>query len=147
MIEIMEEKDLRGCVEVFFGVFTDEPWNYTWMNKNKVIKYFFDMFDTPNFVGYVYRINNKLAGACFGVVNDYFLSSTYDVKELFVSAEFQGTGVGSALMDFVELDLKKFEVSAVTLFTQQDIEAYSFYIKNGFVDSKKVVHMSKAING
>ncbi|MCL2851752.1 MAG: GNAT family N-acetyltransferase [Defluviitaleaceae bacterium] len=134
------------AIELFMGVFSAEPFCYTWLRREAVERYFTDLANTPAALSFLYY-NNKglLTGLCFGAMNDYFIHKLYDIKEFAVRKDAQGKGEGRRMLEEISGCLKSEGVAAVTLSTQREIPAYEFYLKNGFVASKSSVTLSKKI--
>lgn len=145
MIKTCGINDLPKCLDIFYDIFTSPPWVYSWMDKNEMLRYFNDMYKTPGFIGYMYYDGGVLMGACVGVISDYFLHTQYDIKEIFIRKSSQNKGLGSKMMSEIEEDLVKKGVVCITLMTQRNISAYTFYQKNGFIDSESAVHMVKVL--
>ena len=141
----IKKENISELAAVFTDVFTNEPWNYTWLSGENVRRYLGDLAATPKFLGFAYKSGNPAAGACFGIVNDYFSAPAYEIKEIYVARKTQRAGVGSAMLKLIEAELSKIGISAVTLFTQRKIPAYDFYIKNGYRVSDDAVYFSKML--
>jgi aminoglycoside 6'-N-acetyltransferase I len=69
----------------------------------------------------------------------------YYIEEMFVRASVQGKGIGSRLLDYVESELKKEMVQAITLAPNSDMPAREFYAKNGFHPVDDPVFMKKKL--
>lgn len=143
--ECGSHSDLVKCLDIFYDVFTSPPWEYSWMDKNEMRRYFTDLYRTPGFVGYMYYDGGVLLGACMGCISDYFLHAQYDIKEIFIHTNAQNKGVGSKMLSEIEADLVKRKVICITLMTQRNIPAYHFYLKNEFISSDITVHMTKVL--
>ncbi|GHV38435.1 hypothetical protein FACS189490_00370 [Clostridia bacterium] len=144
-LNVLDKNNLKDCAALFLDVFTAAPWSFSWLTKESVMRYFGDFLKTPNFQGFVYTQNGCAAGACAGIINDYFLQKVYDIKEIFVSPNNQRGGVGSAMLAEIEKVLAAEKVNAVTLSTQRDIPAYSFYLKNKYEESADTVFFWKPL--
>jgi GNAT superfamily N-acetyltransferase len=149
MVAQLAPKDFKPCVDLFLDVFFHPPWNYTWMTKAAVVRYFRDLQATPCFVGLVYRpaAGADVLGLCLGVTSDYFTPKIYDVKELAVGRAAQGRGHGRRMLAEAEDFLRRLDVTTVTLLTQRAIEAYGFYLKNGYEVAEDAVYMNKTLGG
>ncbi|MCL2874189.1 MAG: GNAT family N-acetyltransferase [Defluviitaleaceae bacterium] len=139
-----EPEYINICVELFFDVFTDEPFNFQ-ITADNMTRYLTDISNSPNFKGYMYFMGKRLIGICFGAFIDYFQVNTYDIKEVAVAKDCQGSGIGGAFLNEIEKDLAKSGVKAVTLATQKTIPAFGFYKKNGYSISDNTVYMSKSL--
>jgi len=135
---------IETCVSLFFDVFTSAPFNFQ-IPKNNMRRYLTDISNTPGFKGYLYFSGYRLVGLCFGTVLSYFQTTTYDIKEIAITKQLQGEGVGKGFLGEIEKDLDATGVKAITLSTQKTIRAFEFYEKNGFTISEQTVYMSKPL--
>ena len=145
MIIELTEKYLEKCIEIYLKVFNAVPFNYTWLIKETAFKYFKDTLSHPRFLGYIFYFNDELLGGCLGHIDDYFLTSQYEIKELFLKVECQSQGLGSTFLREIEDDLAKRNIGFVTLLTQSNIRAFDFYQKNEYTVSTNTVFMTKEI--
>ena len=135
---------INSCAKLFFDVFTDEPFNYQ-LTESNMLRYLTDISNMANFRGYMYFMDGKLIGMCFGCLIDYFGTLSYDIKEVAVAKSCQGIGAGAAFFRAIEKNLTAAGVKAVTLATQKEIPAFKFYKKNGYSPSESTVYMSKQL--
>ncbi len=59
--------------------------------------------------------------------------------------EYRGQGIGKAFMREIEVYLKKQGFICINLNTKRTINAYEFYLNNGFIEKKDVVSMTKGL--
>lgn len=144
LIEYKEEYR-ETLADIFYDIYYNQPFNYKWIDKDNVVRYFRDFENTPNFYGFVFVDENKIKGGCFGVVNDYFKNSKYRINEIFIDRNFQGTGRGSIFLKEVENALMKMRIEIVELVTEDRIPAFEFYKKAGYIPSEHMTYMIKAI--
>ena len=146
MIKRMTSNNMEQAIELYLEVFKLEPFSYGWLKRNKVVRYFEDNEKTPGGYSMIYyhEASSKPCGLCMGVVMDYFVLPTYDIKEFVVRRDVQGCGMGTRMMDEVAGHLLERGVEVITLTTQRDIPAYNFYKKNNFEDLDKTVFMSRS---
>ncbi|MDR3091815.1 MAG: GNAT family N-acetyltransferase [Clostridiales bacterium] len=144
-VRTMKRDDLPRLRDIYMAVFTAPPWNFSWLSKENVDRYFSDMFSSPPFAGFVCVCKNAAIGGCFGDISDYFAHSQYYIKEVFVDSRIQRNGVGSLFLRLAERRLKTIGVVSVTLFTSKTIPAYDFYLKNGYETEERNVYMAKFI--
>jgi len=146
VLEHFIESDIPIAAEIFTDIFINPPWNYGWLTVEKSLRYISDLFRTPGFYGFVFRLKDEpLDGICLGLVNDYFPSALYDIKEIFIRWNLQGGGLGSQMLASIEKNLVSRGIHHVTLFTQNDIPAYNFYLKNQYFISEETKYFSKKI--
>lgn len=142
-IHQIDESNIYLAADLYYKVFSSPQWGFDWLDKEKVYRYFTDLLNTPRFVGYIYNSQEEPVGACLGTVSDYFNTVQYYIKELFIVPQLQNKGIGSIFLSEAEKELAELGVDNMTLFSAKSIPAYSFYHKNGYVDSKDSVFMIK----
>jgi len=147
MLKIYTPDDRDEAINLFMGVFTVKPFSYEWLKRKDVERYFADMENTPAALSFLYYENKglPLTGLCFGVENTYFRAKLYEIKELAIRQNVQGTGLGSQMMDEIAGYLSNQGLSAIKLMTQRNIAAYGFYVKNEFVPSDTAVTLFREI--
>lgn len=144
-VRIMEKADIPLLAKMYTELFRNPPWNYEWVQPDNMLRYFEDMYLTPHSVGYTLLEDGIISGACFGVVSDYFLTVTYDIKEIFIAPSQQNRGRGSFLLSEIEKILTMQGIGCISLSTVSEIAAYPFYLKNGYSVSETSVFMSKLL--
>lgn len=145
MLREYRHTDMDGAMELYMDTFADPPFNYSWMERDRIRRYFVDMENTPGFKGFVYERDGALAGLCLGTVQDYFACCVYDIKELVVAADCRGSGVGTELLTGAEERLAGLGVELMSLATSAELPAFGFYKKNGYEVSDSTVWMGKRI--
>ena len=137
---------MEECVGIYLELFRSEPFSYTWLTKETALRYFSDLIKHPRFQGYVFYENGCLLGGCLGYTDDYFLAAQYEIKEIFIDVKRQNGGLGSAFIKEIENDLIIKGIQFVTLLTQRSINAFNFYLKNGYETSEDTVFLSKRLS-
>lgn len=130
-ISAIEEKDLRTCAEIYADVFNSEPWNDNWSIETAYNR-LRDIYVSPKFIGVMYTNNGVIKGAAFGNCEQWYEGMHLNVKEMFVSSELQGQGIGTLLLNEIESEAKKTDVRTIILFTEKNCKTDDFYKKNGF---------------
>lgn len=140
----IKNEHLIQCSELFTKVFNNKPWNDKWTleTANKRLN---DIFVAPNFEGVVYIEEDEIKGAIFGNYEQYYDGIHYNLKELFISNEIQGTGIGRKLIAELEGRLKEIGVTAILLFTSKGNGTNNFYLKNNFTELSEMAIMGKQI--
>ena len=145
MLREYTARDRENAARMFVDVFTHEPWDYHWMREDKILRYFKDFEETPKFMGFAEDDEGKITGLCFGVVNDYFSYCSYEIKEFVVARQSQRQGLGGRMLEGVAAALREKNVDFISLATQRDIPAFSFYQKNGYQVSEGAVYLNKIL--
>lgn len=139
-------EDIHAAVELYLGVFNEEPFCYDWLRPDNAARYFTDIENTPGSYSFLYYDNKGLlAGLCLGIIQDYFQIVTYEIKEVAVRKDAQGRGRGTRMLSEVSKHLRTQGVQALTLMTQKNIPAFSFYKKNNFSTLDSTIYMTKHI--
>jgi len=137
------ETDFDECVRIYIDAFNAPPLNYSFITKEKAWRYIRDLTRMPGFMGYTYWVGDEMAAFCFGILDNYFEGTMFEVEELAVAAAFQRSGIGSTVMNLLETKLAGYNVSAVSLQTSRDLPAFGFYLKNGYEELKENVTLLK----
>lgn len=138
----LSQEHIAECSELFVRVFNGEPWNDHWTVET-VRQRLSDIYETPNFEGVVYREDGRIKGAILGNCEQFYNGIHFSLKEMFVSTEEQGRGIGSKLLRELEERLKASGVTTVYLFTLKNPKTLQFYQRNGFSESDIMVLMGK----
>jgi aminoglycoside 6'-N-acetyltransferase I len=143
-IHSLKDTHLKSCAELYMKVFNAEPWNDEWTTESAYNR-LNDILITPNFIGVYYEEDNEIKAAIFGNCEHWYEGMHYDLKEMFVSTELQGSGIGSKLLKYLEERLKKLGVIAIVLFTSKGNKTSYFYEKSGFCELEDMTMMAKDI--
>lgn len=127
----IESKELRECAKLYVNVFNAEPWNDKWTTET-AYKRLHDIYASPGFVGIKYIEEGIIKGAVFGNCEQWYEGMHFNIKEMFVTNELQGKGIGSKILKALEERVKEFGVNSFILFTEKDCNTDRFYRKNGF---------------
>jgi GNAT superfamily N-acetyltransferase len=136
--------DISKCAKLYVEVFNAKPWNDNWTTET-AFKRLNDIYIAPNFVGIKYVEENDIKGAIFGNWEQFFNCIHYNLKEMFVSTDLQGTGIGSKLLNALEEQLKVLDIGTIYLFTSKGNKTSKFYQKNNFVEWESMAMMGKDI--
>ncbi|WP_237086933.1 GNAT family N-acetyltransferase [Paenibacillus ihbetae] len=137
-----DRNDILPCTKTFMQVFNEEPWNDGW-TMERARKYLQDFTDTPEFVGVIAEDVSGAAGFIFGVRKRWWSADEFFIHEMCVRGTSQQSGIGTGMLQFLERELTASGVSNMTLLTNRNIPAESFYKRNGFNEIDRLVFMSK----
>lgn len=132
MIEKFQRCHIKKCADIFFDIYSNEPFNYSWLSYKSVCEYFNDIFETPKFRGFVISFNSIVIGACIGVISDYFKIKKYRISEIFIDRKFSDKGFGSDFINKIEKALLNEGIDVIELTTDKNARAFGFYIKNNY---------------
>ncbi len=145
MLYKFNESMTDSCVDIFHTVYTSSEFNFSFLTKENTKQYFKGMYTRSDFEGFVYTINKKIVAVCLGKVDSSFGNKFYEISEICVKNEYRGQGIGKAFMKEIEVYLKKQNFVCINLNTKRTINAYQFYLNNGFIEKQDVVSMTKAL--
>lgn len=140
----IESEHILKCAELYIKVFNAEPWNDKWTleTASRRLK---DIYISPNFEGVLYIEDGQIEGAIFGNYEQFYEGMHYNLKEMFISNELQGRGIGSQLINELEERLKELGVTTIILFTSKGNRTSQFYLKNNFSEWNSMAMMGKEI--
>ena len=141
----VEPANLVECVGLFVSVFNNLPWDENW-DAEAVEQRLDDCYRTPGFYGLIAKMNEETIGFALGFVERWDKSRLFHLKEICVATEKQRHGVGTALLSVLEQQLKSQGVEMLYLHTARDTSAQTFYAKNDFHVSSKMIMMSKRLD-
>ncbi len=139
------EKEIKESADLYYEVFTSEAFKFHWLTKQKAYNYFLDMYNTPNFLGFLFLNNDEVIGVCVGIGNPHFINNQYEIKEIFIKPSLQKKGIGNLFLSEVESALLNMDYQIITLYTQKNIPAYNFYSKKNYITLKSTTHMMKIL--
>jgi ribosomal protein S18 acetylase RimI-like enzyme len=145
MLKRFENDDFETAVMMFYEIFSNPPWQYDWITKEKITEYFTDMLNTPKAITYTYLNDGEISGVCFGSIGDCAPTPVYEIKEIFIRNDIQNKGLGSKMLEEIEDDLIKNNIAAIRLYTLKTIPAFDFYIKNDFQEISEAAALSKML--
>lgn len=127
MIRKYESKDVEVVMEIWRRASTQA---HSFLNAEFVVKAEDDLRNIylPATETWVYEIDGNVVGFISMVDNK--------IGGLFVLPQFQGKGIGSALVDFVATKFSELEVEVF----ERNLIGITFYDKYGFVPRKSYMH-------
>ncbi len=145
MLYKYNESMLDACVQIFLEVYTGEDFKFGFLTKENIKEYFHNMYKKDDFEGFVYVQNKEIVAVCLGKDTTTFGNKIYEISEICVTNNLRGRGIGKAFMKDIERTLKKEKYICIQLSTKRTINAYDFYLKNGFSEKEDVVSMMKTL--
>ncbi len=133
-IELIKDKGVMpDCGYILMQAYNGEPWNDTWTHEKAIEKVMYS-YNSPNFIGWVVKVDNKVVGGCVGNIEPNFYGDFYYLREMFLLPEFQSKGIGSQLIAAIQNHLKSIAIKEIVLLTNSENHPHDFYIKNGLKD-------------
>ncbi|NMO97049.1 GNAT family N-acetyltransferase [Paenibacillus lemnae] len=140
-----QQMDLMECVNVFMQVCNQEPWNDSWI-ESTAERYLKDITLTPGFLGITIIQNETIVGFVFGVIRHWWSGDEFFIHEMCVRSDLQNSGIGSILLQTLEEELINAKVGNITLLTDRNIPAETFYKKFGFSAVERLVFLNKNLD-
>lgn len=136
-------EDLDESAKLYKEVFSEHPWNDEWLRLSKVKEYLKELIRNPVFSGYVVYQESELVAVCLGHSRSWWSGNEFFIDEFFVSSKYQGQGIGSLLMDYIENHPELKDIDSFQLLTNKTVPAKDFYKKNGFKTRENRITMTK----
>lgn len=138
-------KDLDECAALFKSVFSAGPWFDEWVSLDQSRNYLKELVENPVFEGFLMCDDSKIVAVCLGHRRSWWMGNEFFVDEFFVETGRQGNGIGTkTVVSLVEI-LREDGYTRLTLLTNKNIPAETFYLKNGFYNNEKRTVMVKTI--
>ncbi len=135
---------LPTCAKMYVTTFNGPPWFDKW-TQDTAHKRLEDIMDSPGFIGMAVAVDDQLRAAVFGNIESWYEGKMFTLKEMFVHHEEKGRGLGTFLMEALEVELAKMNVTSISLFTSKGDLTEKFYMKNGFESDNDMTMMSKSL--
>lgn len=120
--------------ELFISVFTINPWNDDWSNQEQLDLYMYDLVGQSNSLTYGLFEDEKLIGVSMGHIRHWFSGTEYYIDELCIRTDKQGHGIGTYFLKEIEKGIKEIGLVHIFLLTENNVPAYGFYQKMGFMN-------------
>lgn len=133
--KFLTEDDIDEVSAMYAETFNSEPWCEKWTKKT-ASKRLLQMLKNEASFG-IAATENGIVGMILGEEKQYFDGTAFMVNEFFVKNSERGKGIGTALLNKLEGELKKRGIRAVELCTIPEEEG--FYKKNGYYKSETVI--------
>lgn len=138
-------EDLDECACLFKNVFSADPWYDEWVSMNQSRTYLKELIENPVFEGFLMCKDSKIVAVCLGHRRSWWRGKEFFVDEFFVETGRQGNGIGTKTVDFLVNTLQEDGYTRLTLLTNKNIPAETFYLKNGFYNNEKRTVMVKEL--
>lgn len=143
-LQSLRRAQLMECARLCAAVFSGAPWNQKWTVPGAA-RHIRETFRSPDFRGVVALENGKVIGFAYGVFFQWEDERRFYLKEMCVHGDQQGRGVGTRLLGRLMKELEAEKVNQISLGTEKDKPARSFYLKLGFAVDANLIYMSKRL--
>lgn len=131
-IRKLDVNDINAIKELFFSIFSNEPWCDDWSDPVQLHNYIFDLVGNNNSLTFGLYENNELVGISLGYIMHWCAGTEYYIFEFCVSTDKQHKGLGTEFIRTIEDKVRGLGVDHIFLQTERTMPAFSFYVKNGF---------------
>ena len=138
-------EDKEAITNVFTGVFTKEPWNDDWSDKNQLDMYINDLVGQGYSLTYGLYDDDELIGIALGYIKHWYSGTEYIIEEFCIKTDRQGSGAGTFFVAEIEKAIKEMGLKQIFLLTDTNVPAYNFYKKNGFDECSTIVAFAKRL--
>jgi aminoglycoside 6'-N-acetyltransferase I len=128
-IEVLKSDQIEPCAELYVKVLNGAPWFDKWSHETAFHR-LNNIFKTPHFIGVVAFEDEQVVGAILGNREQWYEGYHYALKEMFVL--HQKRGIGTQMMQALEVILKEQGVHSIELFTSKGDKIDEFYAKQDF---------------
>ncbi len=125
---IYKEVDIEGLASAMSKAYSEEPWNEQW-SQERAVRRVQAIVGNYQSIGLVAEDDGVIVGGLLGFVDPYANEEFFYVSELFVTPEYINHGIGRNLLNELENELKKKDISVIQLMSIEPNEA--FYGKCG----------------
>ena len=147
MLELrrLSTDDKEAITNVFVSVFTREPWDDDWSDREQLDLYINDLIGQSYSLTYGLYDQDELIGISMGYIKHWYTGTEYIINELCIKTDRQGTGAGTFFLSGIEKAIKELGLKQIFLLTDRDVPAYGFYKKNGYIEVNNLVPFSKYV--
>jgi GNAT superfamily N-acetyltransferase len=145
MIRRYHPDDLSGASAVFRAAFAAEPWNEEWSEELSEAR-IRELMSSPQSVGYVCEQDGRIIAVMCGRKLTYLRGAEYVIDEFCVHPELHRSGVGTAVMQYAEAEMKGDGAVGIALMTTKGFPSEKFYTKNGFEGNEGMVFMYRVLD-
>jgi len=95
LVRELSSADAESIENLFLSVFTRDPWNDDWSDRDQLHSYMSDISGNHNSLSLGLFENEELVGISLGSVIHWFSGTEYYIREFCVSTDLQHKGYGS----------------------------------------------------
>ena len=138
-------QEIEEIQALFVQVFTAEPWNDDWSDRQQLRLYLTDLLGQSNSLTFGLYEGPALMGLSMGRIKHWYTGTEYCIDELCIRTDRQRQGLGSHFLEELQRQLKSMGIEQIFLQTDRDVPAYEFYLKNGFLELSDLVSFAKTV--
>lgn len=130
--------------EIYAAAFSGPPWNDPWMPANAEI-HVREILESKQSYGLEYVMDGQVVGFILGASMLFHYGRTFEINDLAVDPDFQGSGIGTELLERCIADMTEMGMVGVNLITAGDGILPTFYGKHGFQKENRVILMGREL--
>ena len=132
-------------VKAFFAdVFTNEPWNDDWSDKDQLHNYILDLTGQSYSLTLGLFEGEEMVGLSMGYIKHWFRGTEYMIDEFCISRTRQHQGLGTKFMQEIEKYIKSIGLKQIFLQTDRNVPAYEFYKKTDSSNCRDMFRLQKS---
>jgi aminoglycoside 6'-N-acetyltransferase I len=136
-IKPMDKNNVIPIKDIFFDVFSNEPWNDDWSDENQLYQYLMDTIGNKNSLSLGLFDKDDLLGISLGSIIHWCSGTEYYIREFCIKRTIQHQGIGTIFLKLIEEYLLNNKINSIILSTEIDTPAYHFYRSNSFNELPK----------
>lgn len=142
IIRKIKSTDLLKCAELVEKSYKKPPYNEKF-TSGSAFYYLKRKFDYCKDNSLVIEEDENIIGFIIINLSYWTFGKQAMIEEIVINENKQGKGYGKKLMEYAVGYLKTLGVKSLMLWTRKDARAYSFHLKNGFIEDENMVVMFK----
>ena len=131
--------------ELFTSVFTKEPWNDNWDDKQQLDLCIQELIGQNFSLSFGLYKEEELVGISLGYIKHWYTGTEYLINEFCIKTDLQRCGAGTFFISEIEKAIKEIGINHIFLLTERDAPAFKFYKKNGFIPCESTVAFIKEV--
>ena len=146
-LKVLTERERSAVTELFFEVFSDEPWYVVWSDRPQLDAYIDDLTGQRNSLTLGFLDDGRLVGLAMGRIKHWYSGTEYSIDEFCIEKTSQNKGIGSLFLKEIEAYLLQNGITHIFLETEKTVPAYPFYLRRGFRELPNHIGLAKKIEG
>lgn len=143
-LEIMKLEDIEEIIPFYISYYNNsdgDEWTH-----DLAYKRIHQVFTTEDSLCLIAKLNSSIVGFLMGYIETFDDLQAYDLAEILVSLDKQGSGIGTQLMLDLERRLKELNVKMIQLDSENDSMHKHFYNnKLGYKKAKNLIKLTKQL--
>lgn len=142
-IRKLRQGDIPKVAHTYMEAYSNSVWGEAWNHEDALCR-IHELSSSPCCRALICESdNNEIVGCIFCEILSWHTGKQLEIKEVFVSSNYRGRGIGSELVKSVEDMGKKEGVSELFLWTNSCRELKDFYKSMGYYTCNEVVQFIK----